>query len=238
MRGKGSGRGLSSRWLVLSVCGLFASGGCEGELGPEPEPVPAEAAGGITCSEPLPYASEVVAFTPGAQAGYGQDGLPEVALGPPASGPPSVGSLDVVSLGIGGEIILSFGDREVLDGPGPDLIVWENAFWAGGDPDKPFAELGEVSVSSDGHEWHTFACDPDALSVFDEGCAGWRPRLTFDPCEVLPLDPDRVGGDTFDLADLGLSTIRYVRIRDLSGQGAAPSAGFDLDAVGAVTLSP
>ena len=34
---------------------------------------------------------------------------------------------------------------------------------------------------------------------------------------------------------LGISRARYVRVRDVSGEGAAPSAGFDLDAVGIVT---
>jgi hypothetical protein len=43
-----------------------------------------------------------------------------------------------------------------------------------------------------------------------------------------------VGGDGFDFADLGVDEVRYVRIRDLSTEGAPPSAGFDLDAVGGV----
>ena len=50
------------------------------------------------------------------------------------------------------------------------------------------------------------------------------------------MDPESSGGDFFDLAELGLTSARYVRIRDLSGEGAAPSVGFDLDAVGLVSF--
>ncbi len=189
---------------------------------------------GWVCPDTLPYASEVVSFTPGVDAGYGQLAMPSVVLGPPPEGPPTAGSLDVVSLGVGGEIVLSFGERAIVDGPGPDLIVWENVFQVGADPDAVFAELGEVAVSDDGETWTTFVCDPNDDIGYDVGCAGWRPRQAFDPCQVVPLVPEVVGGDGFDLADLGLAQARYVRIRDLATLGGAPSAGFDLDAVGGV----
>ncbi len=191
----------------------------------------------VPCPPDLPYATEVVAFDPGASAGFGQIDMPHAVLGPPAIGPPTAGSTQVVSLGVGGEIVLSFGDRVVVDGDGPDLVVWENPFWVGGDSANVFAELGEVSVSEDGETWHTWPCDP-AAADYDAGCAGWRPRLEFSPCSEVPLSPSTVGGDQFDLADLGLTRARYVRIRDLATQGAPPSAGFDLDAVGAVSLEP
>ena len=144
----------------------------------------------------------------------------------------------MLSLGLGGEIVLSFGGRRLLNGPGPDLIVWENPFWIGGDPAQPYAELGEVSVSEDGNTWHTFPCDPDNTDDYDRGCAGWRPRYEFHHCEAIPLQVSMVGGDTFDLAELGIESARFVRIRDLNARGVAPSAGFDLDAVGAVHLEP
>jgi len=47
-----------------------------------------------------------------------------------------------------------------------------------------------------------------------------------------------IGGDSFDLADLGIAEARFVRIRDLSDAGGPPSAGFDLDVIGAVYLEP
>ena len=125
-----------------------------------------------------------------------------------------------------------------MDGPGYDFIVWENVFWVSGNTQQPFAEQGEVSVSHDGDEWHTFPCETNLEEGYDEGCAGWRPRVQFDPCAQVPITPDGVGGDAFDLADLGVSEIRYVRIRDVTDSGEAPSAGFDLDSVGIVHFEP
>ncbi|MEO1334407.1 MAG: hypothetical protein AAFV29_02130, partial [Myxococcota bacterium] len=63
---------------------------------------------------------------------------------------------------------------------------------------------------------------------------GWRPTLRFDPLVNDPLDPAQSGGDPFDLAEIGVDTARFVRIEDLATQGDAPTAGFDLDAVGVV----
>jgi hypothetical protein len=177
-----------------------------------------------------------VRFSPGENAGFGQEELPSVVLGPPA-GREAGGSLDVLSLGVGGEIVLDFGEgRRLVDGPGPDLVVFENPFYISGDPTRPFAELGEVAVSADGVTWSTFDCDPSGTGRGRyPGCAGWTPTRRFDP--RLPLDPTESGGDVFDLDDLGVTEARYVRIRDLADEGAPPSAGFDLDAIGAVHLA-
>ena len=133
--------------------------------------------------------------------------------------------------------VLTFGDKTVLDGDGADFIIWENAFWVGGDENNVFAELAEVSVSQDGKTWTTFPCDPDLEAGFDAGCAGWRPRLEYDTCTTESLRPEEVGGDSFDLATIGVNSAKFIRIRDLSVEGEPPSAGFDLDAVGAVYLS-
>jgi hypothetical protein len=191
--------------------------------------MPAKAAG------ELPYAARVERFAPGASAGFGQAELPDVVLGPPQGGGLLGGSLDVLSLGVGGEIVVSFGEREIIDGAGPDFIVFENPFWPGGDPTAVFYELGEVSVSSDGQIWHTFACDTRGTGQGRfPGCAGFTPTEVYDAFEVLPLDPELTGGDAFDLADLGLARARYVRIRDLSSSGEGMTAGFDLDAVGLI----
>ena len=185
-----------------------------------------------------PYAKELISYTAGENAGYGQAKLPDVVLGPTTNGSLIAGALDVLTLGVGGEIVVGFGDKTVIDGPGVDFIVWENPFYLNGDPTASFAEYGEVSVSLDGSDWHTFPCDVDTMDGSATGCAGWFPRKEFDPCTVVPLDAQLVGGDQFDLADLGLDAIRYVKIRDLAESGAAPTAGFDLDAVGAIHLSP
>jgi hypothetical protein len=188
---------------------------------------------------PLPYASEVVLFEPGPEAGFGEDKLPNVVLGPPKGKGLEAGSLDVLSLGMGGTIELGFGERAILDGDGPDFLVFENPFWPGGDAAAVFAEVGAVSVSEDGENWLEFPCDAegDGAGHF-EGCAGWSPTLDYDATAGVSLDPAVTGGDAFDLADVGLSTARFVRIVDRSNAGATPTAGFDLDAVGVVAFAP
>ena len=183
--------------------------------------------------EGLPYASEVVSFVPGEGAGFGENAMPDVVLGPPEGKGERAASLDVLSLGAGGLIVLGFGDQMIVDGPGPDFVVFENAFYADGDPEQVFAELAEVSVSEDGETWVSFACDftPDDAPPYT-GCAGWTPTLEYDALEHPTLSLEVTGGDAFDLAEVGVSQARYVRIRDLWGVGATPSQGFDLDAVG------
>ena len=212
--------GQAAAWsaMAASAALIFGCGELEGQGG-----------------APLPYATEVVSFEPGPGAGYGQEYMPDVVLGPPSGGGTTQGSLDVLSLGAGGEIVLSFGDGEIVNGEGPDFIVFENPFWPGGDEEQVFAELGEVSVSADGETWHTFECDFEFGDPPPyDGCAGWTPTLSYDPHEVLLLEPAVTGGDAFDLADVGLERARYVRIRDLWGIGDEPLTGFDLDAVGLI----
>lgn len=181
----------------------------------------------------LPYAQSVVDFSPGEGAGFGQDRFPGIVLGPPKGRGKSEGSLDVLSLGAGGEITLAFGDRAIEDGEGADFIVYENPFYIGGDPEEVNQELGEVSVSRDGETWKTFECDtePESPGTWP-GCAGWNPVLEYDAEKVNPPTAGITGGDPFDLAEVGLEKARYVRIRDLSQEGGGQKAGFDLDAVG------
>jgi hypothetical protein len=187
----------------------------------------------------LPYAQELVDFSPGPGAGFNQTALPDVVLGPPQGKGVEAGSLDVLSLGRGGEIVLGFGARAIEDGPGPDFVVFENPFYAGGDPSQVFAEPGEVSVSEDGATFVAFPCDPtEGADPPFAGCAGVTPTLEFDPEENLPLDAELSGGDAFDLADAGLARARFVRVTDRSSaEPAGETAGFDLDAVGIVHAS-
>lgn len=193
---------------------------------------------GSSDSKPAPYAESVVSFEPGEGAGYNQSKLPGVVLGPPQVKTSGVPSLDVLSLGSGGEITLGFGEQVIVDGPGPDFVVFENPFWPGGDATKVYAELGEVSVSDDGDSWQTFPCDTagDGNGHF-AGCAGVTPTLVYDAATLVPLDPARTGGDGFDLADLGLKHARFVKIHDLRTlPPAGTTSGFDLDAVGLVNV--
>ena len=212
---------------VLLALGLIGAVACDGD--------PEAATPGVTAPASVQeaYASEVVSFEPGGGSGFGQDALPDIVLGPPKGGGTAAGSLDVLSLGAGGEVVIGFGDRVIVDGEGPDLVVFENAFFAGGNLNAPYIELGEVAVSMDGKEWTAFPCSPDGDA---SGCAGQRPVLPFDAEAVLPPDPAKTGGDPFDLAEIGVKEARLVRIRDLTVAEVPPSAGFDLDAIAILHL--
>lgn len=182
------------------------------------------------------FATKVVSFTPGACAGFGAAKMPDVVLGPPKGAPGGQGGTDVVSLGTGGEIVLSFEPNAVVDGPGTDLLVFENAFVVSG-TSQVYAEPAEVSVSDDGVTWSTFPCT--ATEPPWGSCAGWHPVTQAGP-NVSPVDPAEAGGDPFDLADLGVTRARFVRIRDKGHQDCAAGQttnGFDLDAIAAVNAA-
>src|SRR5688500_6081095 len=114
------------------------------------------------------FVVEVVEFLAGENAGFGQESMPEIVLGPPDGGFSSQGSVDVVSLGTGGSITLRM-DQEIVDGDGADFIVFENPFEIAGG--AVFSEAGEVSVSDDGETFTAFPCDPSRDAP--NGCAGF-----------------------------------------------------------------
>lgn len=193
----------------------------------------AACAGAPDDDAPSPFAVAVISFEPGPGAGFGQDAMPDIVLGPPDGGFTSQASTDVVSLGRGGVIVLEMG-TEFFDGDGLDLLVFENPFEiAGTSGGGVFSEPGEVAVSDDGEAWKSFACDPGAEPP--NGCAGYGPVLAGSKNDLDPTDPDVAGGDGFDLADLGLERARFVRITDRGEGASAPTAGFDLDAVAVVS---
>jgi hypothetical protein len=185
---------------------------------------------------------------------------PGIVLGPPGNSTPTNGTLTVVSLGRGGRIVVEFTDNAVVDGPGPDFIVFENPFFCtaapvtAADPWSSFAEPGLVEASNDGVEFHAFPYDAGALAQVTSICtdrsliaalhglAGLTPSFTGDwtvaddPAVFDPAAPGGVsghGGDAFDLAAVGLSRARFVRITDPNLGIGVPGAseGFDLDAV-------
>jgi hypothetical protein len=160
---------------------------------------------------------------------YQQDLFPTPVLGPPKGGGSGAASLDVVALGNGGYVIVEFDGNAIIDGPGPDFIVFENVFLAGGNPDNPFVEIAAVAVSDDGQTWTEFPCTATASPW--ENCAGWHPTYANpDNNTIDPTDPAVAGGDAFDLGDIGVARARYVKITDradLTGTNAV----FDLDAV-------
>jgi DNA-binding beta-propeller fold protein YncE len=176
-------------------------------------------------------------LTIGEGGGGGKDLLPGAIQGGP-SGSGSAG--DVLSLGKGGEIIVGFGDYEIVDGPGPDFIVFENPFLVS--PYNPYAEPAVVGVSATETAAESFLDFPCDLSQTQgdaaqkkwpyPGCAGVHPVLAGGTSCVSPIDAAAAGGDAFDLATVGLQRARFVRVRDakLSTMGTT-AAGFDLDAI-------
>ncbi len=184
------------------------------------------------------FVTKVVSFTPGDCAGFGAPRMPDVVFGPPVGAGDVEGGLDVISLGVGGEIVVSVEPNAIVDGPGVDFVVFENAFFAGGNPESVAADLGEVSVSEDGVNWMTYPCTATAYPY--GACAGWHPVFSSPTNSISPIDPKVCGGDAYDLADLGVKRARFVRVRDKSGQTCPQTPrkpnnyGFDLDAVAVV----
>lgn len=176
-----------------------------------------------------PFADAVVEFTPGPDAGFGSDEFPEVVLGPPQGSGGGAGSLDVLSLGELGSITLEMTDLEIIDGPGPDLLVFENPF-------PGWLETGVVEASLDGIDWYAWPCSAEDADGDFPGCAGTAAVYATADFWVDPTDPVAAGGDAFDLADLGLPAARFVRISD-SGYNfmryGGTTGGFDLDAIAA-----
>ncbi len=208
-----------------------------------------------------PFAVEVIDFQPGVGGVPGYD-QPEAGLGEPSRttgwdwAPETVTPFQpawlpsqVVSLGIGGSLILAF-DHDVLDDPrnpfGIDLLIFGNAFCT--DPSYPAGvcgtivdEGGRIDVSPDGRTWLTIpdvAADAafPTMGFVDSGPYDTIPGIVptdftrpVDPAHggvlsglgqaaILDVYDGSGGGVGIDLASVGLSAIRYVRIvNDTSG---------------------
>jgi hypothetical protein len=192
---------------------------------------------------------------------------PGIVLGPPGNTTPTNGTLTVLSLGHGGSIVLEFSDNAIVDGPGPDFIVFENAFFCtappatAADPWSVFAEPGIIEASDDGITWHLFPYDASALAQVTTLCSdrtlierlgglfGITPNFTGnwtvadDPGVFDPAAPGGVsghGGDAFDLATVGLARARYLRLTDPNLPIGIPGSadGLDVDAVVALHARP
>lgn len=140
---------------------------------------------------------------------------------------------DIVSLGNGGSIVLTFGGS-IVNGAGADFAVFENSF---GDN---FLELARVEVSSNGSNFFRFpaysltpgpvgafeqSMDPTNLgglpvpgtnfTSFYEGFAG-KYRAGFG----TPFDLSALSGIAVSNPSLDLNNVRYVRIVDVLGNGS------------------
>lgn len=158
---------------------------------------------------PPAWAREVVS-APG-HTGFGTRDVARAVNGARGGGQHQ-GSLDVFSLGlepgVDDELILGWEGRRVLDGPGPDLAVFENAFEVKGG--GWYIDPVVVEVSADGETWvafpHDYTADDPAAWHPDpalwSGFAGLTPVHLHE--DEHPVDPfgDEAGGDRFDLADL------------------------------------
>jgi len=147
-------------------------------------------------------------FGTGQTFGQGPEYFPANVLGP-VVGPATPGSavadpLQVVSLGKNGFVTLAFSPA-ILDGLGADFTVFENPFSFG--VGQVYDEWLLVEVSVDGQNWVTFPYD----STTGQGLAGRTPTA---PQGTDLTDPAVSGGDTFDLAVLGLAQVNYVRLAD------------------------
>ncbi|MCP4756225.1 MAG: hypothetical protein GY866_35635, partial [Proteobacteria bacterium] len=225
--------------MVIVLMGLTASSAMGGPYAPAAEQSGSTAVymtdGGIvawaTGYIDMIYGTEVVA----------QWKTPEKALGP-AKG----NSVDIVSLGRGGSIVMTFGNP-IKNGLGWDFVVFENGI------DDNFLELAYAEVSSNGTDFVRFANDSQtqypvsaggSVDPTDiDGFAGKYRKGYGTPFDLQKLaDRDEVGQGTLDL-----TSVTHVRIIDIAGDGTAfdtdgdviydpyptiESAGFDLEAVG------
>ena len=93
--------------------------------------------------------------------------------------------------------------------------------------------MATVAVSDDARHWIEFPCRAPQDAKDFGYCAGVSVVLSSPSNGVDPLDPAASGGDHYDLADVGVTRARYVRITDradLEGMAGV----FDLDAVAIV----
>lgn len=210
---------------------------------------PAASAGPFThvpveASDPSFYgwASEVASYEPGPHLASANAAA---SLGPADGSVVMLGEVGLSEIGVlaPGRVTLSFGALRVIDGPGDDFVVFENAFEFGGSGGFWFAELGYVEVSSNGVDFARFentslstegTGDPetDIITTFGRTFAG------VDPTNINGLagfdGPTFFGGEPrgtpFDLADLvgnplvasgavDLDSIGFVRIVDIPGSG-------------------
>ncbi|MDA3894767.1 MAG: hypothetical protein PF482_01325 [Desulfobacteraceae bacterium] len=172
---------------------------------------------------------------------------PEYALGQAAGT-----SYDIVSLGRGGRITMTF-DPPIENGEGWDFAVFENAF------NDYNLELAYVEVSNNGIDYFRF----ENISLTQGPVSGYG---SLDTTLINGLAGKyRQGyGTPFDLSDISgkpevqssgvdLSRITHVRIVDIIGDGSffdsesnviydsyptVSSAGFDLDAIGVSNGAP
>jgi len=149
-------------------------------------------------------------------------------------------SFDIVSLGRGGQITLTF-TNPIKNGSGYDFAVFENSFSDG------FLELGYVEVSSDGIHFvrfHNYSFTLNPVGGYDTidptELYGYASKYKqgygtpFDLAELADVYADVIAGtDNFSAAfrqqminnypQLDLNNIQYIRLIDIVGDELNPS---------------
>ena len=158
-----------------------------------------------------------------------------------------------LSLGDGGSVVLEF-SAPLYNGSGPDFVVFENAF------NDFFLELAFVEVSSDGLNYHRFEAAYAGDTLNQIGGFGQTRAEYYHNLAGKYRSGFGVGFDLEELRhrpNLDIDNITHIRIIDVVGclicfdadnrdaqarpindpyPTPFPTAGFDLDAVGAIHL--
>lgn len=193
--------------------------------------VPGDGCSPLCTSEAEPAAADQVVDAPGATGeGFLDSGR---AVNGVRGGGDLAQSLDVYSIRFDSHLVLGWGGRRLVDGPGDDLAIFENPFRYA--EDRTFMDQTVVEVTSDGVTWVAFphdyvADDETGYSPRQDdwvGFAGVRPVfLHVDDAPGDPFDPAS-GGDAFDLADLGDGPdARLVRERGVLYVRLSPAADW------------
>jgi len=186
--------------------------------------------------------TNIIAWANGhTQLVYGTDVDDEWKMPEKAYGKAEGNSFDIVCLGNGGQITMTF-PHPITDGEGYDFAVFENSF------SDNFLELAFVEVSSDGVNYFRF---PN-VSLTSSAVGGFG---YIDPSNLhgLASKYEQGFGTPFDISDLPNHSdldkrhIRFIRILDIIGDGRESdsegnliydptptigSGGFDLDGIG------
>ncbi len=146
-----------------------------------------------------PFATAVLEHRPAPGQFVNQSAFnnPQLALGAPIGGgtsDPSTASLVTLG-GFGGYVVLGF-DHTILDDPlnpfGMDAIVFGNAHWVGGNPQRHWAECATIEISLDENEngelddaWYLIPG-----SHLPDASAAWLEVLWDDDIKDLLYPPD------------------------------------------------
>jgi hypothetical protein len=196
-------------------------------------------------------ATSIIGWATNAEIERGFVQINETSLGKSTVGDKAsaIGAMDglVVSLGDGGEAILTFAEP-ITNRSGYDFAVFENGFKVGL---SYYLELAHVEVSKDGINYVRFPSETVSDTSYQVDNFGY-----LKPTDIYNLAGKHQApyGTLFDLEEVGLDTIRYVKLIDVIGTidsalgsrdskgkiindpfpSPFESGGFDLDAVAVV----